>query len=51
MIGKEYEVDEIDEYGSAWITQCWSCGEGKTESHSLALAPNEMEVVVRNNGR
>ncbi len=45
MIGKEYEVEEIDEYGSAWVTQWWNRGEGQKESHSLALAPDEMELV------
>lgn len=45
MRGDSCEVYEIDRWGSAWVTKLWDCGGGRSESHSLALAPDEMEVV------
>jgi hypothetical protein len=45
MIGQTFEVEEIDEYGSAWVCKWWGRGDGKSESHNLALSPAEMELV------
>jgi hypothetical protein len=45
MVGKEYLVEEIDDHGSAWVTQWWDRTEGRRESHSLGLSPAEMELV------
>ncbi len=45
MIGQTFEVEEIDEYGSAWVWKWWSRGDDKSESHGLALSPTEMELV------
>ena len=45
MIGEILEVYEIDDYGSPWVKKWWCLPEGKSFSHSLALASSEMEVV------
>jgi len=46
MIGEVFEVDEIDQYGCAWVGKGWSIPEeGKYTGHSLALDANEMELV------
>ena len=45
MIGEILEVYEIDDYGSPWVMKWWHLPEGKSFSHSLALASSEMEVV------
>lgn len=44
MIGCSLFVDEIDEHGFAIVTQDWVVDNGKTESHSISLAPTEMEL-------
>lgn len=36
--------EEIDEFGSIWVTKWWRHREGKSASHSLALSAEEMEV-------
>jgi hypothetical protein len=46
MIGEIFKVEEIDEHGFAWISKWWDCGEGRRDSHSLALSAAEMELVV-----
>jgi hypothetical protein len=43
MVGKVFEVTEIDEYGSACVEKWWHHAGGG--SHSLALASDEMEIV------
>jgi len=45
MIGCIFEVEEIDEYGHAWVTKWWRRGDAHSVSHGLALSPSEMEVV------
>ena len=45
MVGRYYVVEEVDEHGSAWVTEWWDRGKNQKESHSLGLAPDEMEVV------
>jgi hypothetical protein len=48
MIGKEFSVDEIDEYGSVWVERWWDGAEkGQGMRHSLGLLPNEFELVVK----
>jgi len=48
MIGEVFEVEEIDEYGHPWIRKSWpNEEEGTCESHSIALEPEEMELVER----
>ena len=44
MIGKVFEVEEIDEVGLAWVTMWNSDGED-IEGHGIGLAPSEMELV------
>jgi len=46
MIGKAFEVQEIDEHGHAWIEEWWRDeGESTCRSHSLALDAHEMELA------
>lgn len=45
MVGKVFEVYEIDEHGAAWIEKKWQDSDGESHSHSLALDSHEMEVV------
>jgi len=45
MIGEEFEIDEIDEFGGAWISKSWDRGNDRIESHSLALTSEEMELA------
>ena len=46
MVGEIFEVEEIDEYGQAWVRKSWFDGEGGIcNSHSIGLAAHEMEVV------
>lgn len=49
MIGANFVVDEIDEWGNAWITNLLETAPGEYDGHGLALAPAEMEVVVGEN--
>jgi hypothetical protein len=46
MIGEVFEVEEIDEHGHPWVRKSWSNEEeGRCHSHSIALEPQEMELV------
>ena len=47
MVGQSFEVEEIDEYGSAWVTKWWERGNGESECHSVGLSASEMERVER----
>ena len=45
MIGEVFEVYEVnDQYAS--VEKWWNRGEGRSESHSIALAEHEMELVA-----
>lgn len=46
MKGAAFSVYEIDQSGSAWVEKWWDVGKEHPYSHSLALAPSEMEVVA-----
>lgn len=46
MIGETFEVYEVDEQGGAWVEKWWRETDRKSESHSIGLQPNEMEVVT-----
>ena len=46
MRGEVFDVYEIDQWGSAWVRKSWEESDGKTFSHSLALASHEMECVA-----
>ncbi|WP_255991901.1 hypothetical protein [Chitinolyticbacter albus] len=46
LIGEIFEVEEIDEYGHPWVRKSWpNDEEGACRSHSIALDPDEMELV------
>ena len=45
MIGKIFEVEEIDEVGQAWVTMWWNSDGEEIEGHGIGLAPSEMELV------
>jgi hypothetical protein len=45
MVGRIFEVSEIDENGTAWIEQWFDDPDGGRVSHSVALEAHEMEVV------
>jgi len=45
MIGQVFEVDEIDEFGRAWVTKMWDRGDGTFDGHGIALSPSETELV------
>lgn len=45
MVGDLLEVEEIDEYGCAWVTKWWDGGPDRRNAHSLALSAENMEVV------
>lgn len=47
MLGAELEVYEVDARGGAWVEMWWHPSEDRAMSHSLGLAPSEMEVVPR----
>jgi|1185.fasta_scaffold408734_1 hypothetical protein len=49
MLRETFEVEEIDKYGSAWIYKWWNRGDGKSESHALALSAVEMELAESEN--
>ena len=44
MVGRVFEVYEVDEHGAAWIEKTWRDDEGQ-HSRSLALDPHEMEIA------
>jgi hypothetical protein len=46
MIGEEFEVEEIDEGGQAWVTKWWDIGDGEKDAHGIGLAASEMELVA-----
>ena len=48
MLGEVFSVYEVDEWGRAWVEKWWREGEEHSLSHSLALEPQEMEVVSEN---
>ena len=45
MVGEVFAVDEIDEWGQAWVGKSWDEGDGTTRAHSIGLEPHEMERV------
>lgn len=47
MIGDVFEVDEIDNFGRAWVTKMWDRGDGNFDGHGVALDPSETELVSR----
>jgi hypothetical protein len=50
MIGEEFEVDEIDEHGCAWVTKWWRTTENESEAHGISLTSQQMKLVRSKNG-
>lgn len=50
MIGEEFEVDEIDEHGCAWVTKWWRTAENESEAHGISLTSQQMKLVRSRNG-
>lgn len=46
MVGKEFVITEIDEYGAPWIEAEWEDEPGEYESHHISLESHEMELVA-----
>jgi hypothetical protein len=46
MIGETFEVYEVDQWGGAWVEKWWRESDSESTSHSLGLAPDEIEVVT-----
>ena len=49
MVGEIFEVDEIDKFGSAWITKWWHHDDGTHDAHGIGLSTLEMELVMEEN--
>ncbi len=46
MVGEVFPIEEVDDYGSPWVCKNWpNEAAGTHMSHSVALAPHEMEYV------
>ena len=45
MIGGVFEVEEVDQWGQAWVTKWWDAGDGDLDAHGIGLSSSEMEVV------
>ncbi len=50
MVGEEFEVDEIDEHGCAWVTKWWRTTDNESEAHGIALISQQMKLVRSKNG-
>ena len=48
MIGKIFQIDEIDEFGNTWVNLCVYHGKGMNECHSYNLDSGEMELIQKN---
>ncbi|MGA0025822.1 MAG: hypothetical protein ACO3F9_14445 [Burkholderiales bacterium] len=46
MFGSVLEVNEIDEFGGAWVEDTWQAADGTMVTHSLGLGPQQMDVVT-----
>ena len=49
MVGEEFEVDEIDEHGCAWVTKWWRTRENESEAHGISLTSQQMKLVCSKN--
>ena len=47
MLGEIFEVEDIDPLGCAEVTKWWKLDDSHSMSHSLNLAPGEIELVQR----
>lgn len=46
MIGAEFEVEEVDQHGQAWVTKCWDRGNGEIDGHGIGLSSSEMLLIA-----
>lgn len=46
MLHECFEVYEVDQWGRAWVEKWWRESEKNSMSHSLALEPDEMELIA-----
>jgi hypothetical protein len=45
MVGQVLEVFDVYEDGLVWVWLRWDRGDGKSESHSIAVDPEMIELV------
>jgi hypothetical protein len=45
MQGEVFPVYEIDQWGHAWVEKWWHTAPDQSNSHSLALAADQMEIA------
>lgn len=45
IVGEVHHIQEIDEYGQAWILREWRRSDGTIDSHSVGLSSDEMELA------
>jgi hypothetical protein len=50
MFGSVLEVNEIDEFGGAWVEDTWTAADGASVTHSLGLGPQQMEIASDSDG-
>ncbi len=50
MVGEEFEVDEIDDYGCVWVTKWWHTTENESEAHGISLTSQQLKLVRSKNG-
>ena len=46
MIGAEFEVEEVDQHGQAWVTKLWDRGNGEIDGHGIGLSSSEMQLIA-----
>lgn len=50
MLGQVLEVFDVYEGGHVWVSLSWPRGDGLTESHSIAVDPEAIELVAKSGG-
>ena len=45
MEGESFEIYEVDEWGGAWVEKWWYHTDNESQSHSLGLAPVQIEII------
>lgn len=45
MIGKFFKIYGVDELGQPWVNKEWHDETGQLQSHSIALDPDEMDLM------
>ena len=47
MLGQILEVFDVYDDGQVWVWLSWDRGDGKIETHSIAVDPSAIELVKR----